>query len=309
MTTVLLFGGQGSQRPGMLHRWESAPEVVDRVAEASEVLGEDVWELDSSDALRGTRAVQLSLLVLHSGVAAALANRGLVPDIGAGHSLGAWSAAVAAGVLSFGDAVRLVDIRASTMADAAPRGYGMAAVTGLSESAVRRVVDQIDGDAWVSNLNTRLQCTVSGSEEALEQLRTLAAEAGAQRVVRLAVAVPAHSPLTTPARMALEDAVAGTTRARPIFPLVANRSGRLLRRADDVLDDLVISTDRPVRWASGIAAAAERGVDCWIQCAPGSSLIGMLRDVDGGARSWCVDNVGLDESVARWRVTGQQAGG
>jgi malonate decarboxylase epsilon subunit len=308
MTTVLLFGGQGSQRAGMLHRWSEVPEVSAHVAEASEVLDEDVWILDSMAELRGTRAVQLSLLVLHSGIAAALMGRGLRPDIGAGHSLGAWSAAVAAGILSFRDAVRLVDIRASSMASAAPAGFGMAAVTGLSESTVRRLVGQIGTDAWVSNLNTPLQCTVSGSEPALAQLPALASDAGAQRVVRLDVAVPAHSPLMTPARSALEHAVDGVAVSHPAFPVVGNTTGRLLRREDAVMSDLVASTDQPVRWASGMAAVAERRIDCWVQCSPGASLLGMLRNVEGTSRSWSVDSVGIDETVARWRVTDRRGG-
>lgn len=303
MTTVMLFGGQGSQRAGMLHRWAGLSEVVDHVAEASDTLGEDVWELDSEVSLRGTRAVQLSLLVLHSGINGALRNRGFRPDIGAGHSLGAWSAAVAAGVLSFGDALRLVDIRASRMAAAASAGYGMSAVVGLSEMAVRRLVSEIGEEAWVSNLNTPLQCTVSGSDTALDQVQRRAADAGAQRVIRLDVAVPAHSPLMTPARRALEDATADTPVGRPDFPLLANCSGRLLRRGSAILSDLVVSTDQQVHWASGMAAVAERGVTSWVQCAPGESLLGMLRDIEGRFRCWSVDSVGLDEAVARWKVT------
>lgn len=302
MTTVMLFGGQGSQRTGMLHQWAGLPEVADHVAEASEILGEDVWELDSEVSLRGTRAVQLSLLVLHSGINAALRNRGFRPDIGAGHSLGAWSAAVAAGVLSFGDTLRLVDIRGSRMAAAAPAGYGMSAVVGLSEMAVRRLVSEIGEDAWVSNLNTTTQCTVSGSDKALERLQQTAADAGAQRVIRLDVAVPAHSQLMTPARTALEEATTGTPVGRPEFPLLANCSGRLLRDRSAVLSDLVASTDQPVYWASGMAAIAERGVTSWVQCAPGETLLGMLRGIEGEFRCWSVDSVGLDETVARWRA-------
>jgi malonate decarboxylase epsilon subunit len=303
MTTVMLFGGQGSQRPGMLHRWAELPEVADHVAEASAVLGEDMWDLDSELSLRGTRAVQLSLLTLHSGINAALWNRGFRPDTGAGHSLGAWSAAVAAGVLEFSDALRLVDVRASRMAAAAPAGYGMSAVVGLSEAAVRSLVAATADEAWVSNLNTPLQCTVSGSDAALDRLRLAAADAGAQRVVRLDVAVPAHSPLMTPARTALEDAVADIRAGRPAFPLLANCSGRLLRDGAAVLSDLVASTDQPVQWSSGMAGVTERGVTNWVQCAPGQSLLGMLRGLDGQFRCWSVDSVGLDETVARWRVT------
>lgn len=304
MTIVFLFGGQGSQKTGMLHHWSQVPEVADHIAAASETLDEDVLDFDTAEALQGTRAVQLSLLVLQSGISAALQSRGIQPDFGAGHSLGAWSAAVAAGCLPYRDAVRLVDIRSTTMAASAPSGHGMSAVIGLGLQALTRIVDQLrvaGHDAWLTNLNSSTQFTVSGTNAALDYLSPLAADAGAQRVVRLKVAVPAHCPLMTPARQALEGVVSEVATGRPRFPLLANTTGRLLRTAGPVLSDLVTSTDQPVRWGSGIAALSERGIGRWVQVSPGNTLIGLLRELDDGGRSWCVDNVGLDETAARCR--------
>ena len=311
MTTVLLFGGQGGQMPGMLHEWSFdtrvTPHLDANLDEASAVLGEDARLLDSPEALMGTRAVQLSLLILQCAIAVALEDEGLRVDIGAGHSLGGWSAAVAAGALSFTDAVRLVDVRATGMADAAPGGYGMSAVSGLGESEVERVGSGLraeGADAWVTNKNTSTQFTVSGSEEALSRLRGRAADAGATKVVRLAVAVPAHSPMMDSARDALAVAAENVTIGTLRYPVLANSTGRLLRRSDKVLADLVASTSQPVQWSSGISAISERGVDCWVQTGPGRTLLGMLQDLSCRARNWSVDGIGVEEAVARWRVMG-----
>lgn len=301
MTTVLLFGGQGSQKPGMLHAWRDVPEVAEAIEEASSCLGEDVARLDTADALRGTRAVQLGLLVLETGVGRALVNRGLTVDYLAGHSLGAWSAAVIAGVLSFTDAVRLVDVRARGMADAAPSGYGMCACTGLPESTVVRLTKQLresGGQIWVANLNSADQCSVSGADDDIDAFCDLANAEGARKTVRLEVAVPGHSPKMTPARNALRDASRSLEPARPQVPVMANTSGRLLRTGRTVVDDLIESTDQTVRWSTGIAGISERGIHHWIQVSPGDTLIGLLNNLDISGRAWCVDNVGIDETLA-----------
>lgn len=304
MTTALLFGGQGNQKPGMLHDWATLPAVAERVEVASDVLGEDAWNFDSQDSLRGTRTVQLSLLILQTGIAQELADAGLRPDYGAGHSLGAWSAAVAAGALDFSDAVHLVDVRGSGMAAAAPSGYGMSAVIGLSESVLARLTDHLrqEGEEiWLSNLNSAHQSTVSGAVTALERLGDLAQEAGAQRVVRLDVAVPAHSPMMTPARQALGETMGNVEMVRPQFPLLANTTGRMIRTTRQLSEDLIDATDRPVRWSLGVAALSERGIARWVQVSPGNNLISLLRDVKGSSQAWCVDNVGIEETVARIR--------
>lgn len=302
MTTTLLFGGQGSQRPGMLHDWAAVPAVRSYVETASEVLGEDAWALDTSGALQHTRAVQLSLLILQTGLAHELQDSGVMPSYAAGHSLGAWSAAVAAGAVAFSDALRMVDIRATGMASAAPAGYGMAAVIGLSQPRLESLLEQLRAageEIWVANLNSAGQTTVSGSSSALERLESAAAAAGAQRLVRLEVAVPAHSPLMRSAREKLGEAMADVPLGRPLFPLLSNTTGRMIRTASQVREDLIYATDRPVQWRMGIAALSERRVTNWVQVSPGSNLIGLLRDVKGEAQAWCTDNAGLDGTVTK----------
>lgn len=306
MTVALLFGGQGSQVAGMLNSWSAVPEVKEQITTASEVLKEDVYLLDSATALEKTRAVQLSLLILQTGVAQALRNKGVSPSYGAGHSLGAWSAAVVAGSLTFEDALRLVDIRASTMATASPGHYGMSAVIGLNRMRLSQAVDDLHDqgeEIWLSNLNSAAQSTVSGSDSALRLLEPAVAEMGAQRVKRLRVSVPAHSALMEPARTAVGEAMGDIAVDRPAFPLLANTSGRMIRTAPQVREDLVAAIDQPVQWGTGVAALAERGVTHWIQVSPGNSLIGLLRDVQDEAEAWCTDNVNIDETVARILAT------
>lgn len=302
MSTVLLFGGQGGQQAGMFERWSHLPAVRDNLDLASEILGENAWSWDTHEALQGTRAVQLSLLALQTGVAQTLREGELGFHYAAGHSLGAWSAAVAAGALTFSDALRMVDIRARGMAAAAPEGYGMIAVVGLGETSLRNIVSEVSErgeQGWLSNLNSPTQITVSGSEGALRQIAEGAEHAGAQQVTRLKVAVPAHSPMMAPARNALALAMENITVRKPSCPLLANTTGRLLRRAEDVGRDLVAATDQPVRWGSGVAALAERGVARWIQVSPGRQLIGLLPRDGGEAEAWCVDNVGVRDTLVK----------
>lgn len=306
MTVALLFGGQGSQVVNMLHSWSGVPEIEERIAIASEVLKEDIYLLDSAAALEETRAVQLSLLILQTGVAQALRNKGVVPSYGAGHSLGAWSAAVVAGSLTFEDALRLVDIRASSMAAASPGHYGMSAVIGLNRIRLFQAVGALQEqgeEIWLSNLNSATQSTVSGSDAALCLLKPVVAEMGAQRIKRLRVSVPAHSALMEPARTAVGEAMTDITVLRPTFPLLANTSGRMIRTAPQIREDLIAAIDQPVQWGTGVAALAERGVTHWVQVSPGNSLIGLLRDVQGDAEAWCTDNVNIDETAARILAT------
>lgn len=302
MSNAWLFGGQGGQQAGMFARWKHLTPVTHNINRASQLLDEDGWAWDTPEALRGTRAVQLSLLVLQTGVAQELRAKGVEPDFAAGHSLGAWSAAVAAGVLRFDDAVRMVDIRSSGMAAAAPAGYGMIAVIGLKEAVLLRIVDKVreaGGEAWVSNLNSPLQITVSGSDESLALVSQYAQDSGAQKVARLKVAVPAHSPMMAATRARLAEEMGEIQTNPPRFPLVANATGRLARTARQVVEDLIISTDQPVRWGRGVDALSERGITQWVQLPPGNQLVGLLPPSEGEVTAWCIDNVGIEDTLIK----------
>lgn len=144
----------------------------------------------------------------------------------------------------------------------------MSAVIGLNRMRLSQAVDELHDqgeEIWLSNLNSAAQSTVSGSDSALRLLEPVVAEMGAQRVKRLRVSVPAHSALMEPARTAVGEAMGDIAVDRPAFPLLANTSGRMIRTAPQVREDLVAAIDQPVQWGTGVAALAERGVTHWIQ--------------------------------------------
>ncbi len=195
---AFLFPGQGSQKPGMLARLRQHPAGAELLSEAGNVLAQDPLEFDNAEAQTGTRATQLGLLI--AGVASAhlLAAERVMPDFVAGHSVGAFAAAVHAQVLRFADALRLVDLRGRLMAEAYPHGYGMVAISGVPERTLQDWIDAArarDATLHLANRNAPRQFTVSGADADLAALLAHARAHGAGNAVRLAVAVPSHSPL------------------------------------------------------------------------------------------------------------------
>src|SRR5690606_13588313 len=179
MSTLWAFPGQGAQQPGMLHGLPEAPVVQACIKQASIALDEDVRLLDSTEALRSTRAVQLCLLI--AGVAAArlLLERGHRPDYVAGLSIGAYAAAVVAEALNFADAVRLVALRGELMQRAYPRGYGMTAILGLDQTSVERLLAEAEGRVYLANINAETQLVIAGSDAAMAQVVERARALGA----------------------------------------------------------------------------------------------------------------------------------
>ena len=172
MSVAFLFAGQGAQRIGMLHSLPSCSVIEKTIEEAVEILGEDVMSLDTAAALKTTRAVQLSLLIYEVAVTRLLIHKGITPDIVAGHSLGAFAAAVASSALSFSDALVVVNLRGKRMQDAYPSGFGMGAIIGLDASRVSELTNSINSDdlpAYIANINALDQITISGSLFAIEK--------------------------------------------------------------------------------------------------------------------------------------------
>jgi malonate decarboxylase epsilon subunit len=198
----------------MLHTLPSHPETVRTLDEANTALGRDVLLLDSAGALRSTVAVQLSLLVAGVAMARVLAAHGAAPQMVAGLSIGAWPAAVVAGVLEFGDAVRLVELRARLMEDAYPSGYGMTAIGGLTRQQLEPLLAQCHGPVYLANLNAPRQLVISGSTPALDAVAALALAHGASRAERLAVPVPSHCALLDDQARTLAPATRSRASAR-----------------------------------------------------------------------------------------------
>ncbi|WP_182058665.1 ACP S-malonyltransferase, partial [Pantoea sp. ME81] len=189
MKTLFTFPGQGTQRPGMLQ--SLARDETWQVAH--EVLGEELMQLDSPVALQHTRAVQLALLIAGVSAARQLISRGLRPDMVCGLSIGAYPAAVIAGVIDFADALHLVALRGELMEQAYPQGYGLTAISGMTLAQVEALVD--GQNSFIANINAETQIVIAGSDSAMAAVAQRALAQGAQRAQRLAISVPSHCAL------------------------------------------------------------------------------------------------------------------
>ncbi|MFS2215167.1 malonate decarboxylase subunit epsilon [Telluria sp. Tellsp104] len=298
MTVLFTFPGQGAQKPGMLHALPAHAATERTLAEATQALGRDVLALDAAEELRSTVAVQLSLLVAGVAMARVLAAHGAAPRMVAGLSIGAWPAAVVAGVLEFTDAVRLVELRARLMEDAYPHGYGMTAIGGLTRQQLEPLLAQVQGPAYLANLNAPRQLVVSGSAPALDAVAALALAHGATRAERLAVPVPSHSPLLDDQARALACACDQVPRKRPRITYVSSSAARALFDADRILADLAANMARPVLWADTLRHAWERGARTALEMPSGSVLTRLALDADFGAGiALCADGNRLDTLV------------
>ncbi|MDH3404267.1 MAG: ACP S-malonyltransferase [Acidobacteriota bacterium] len=287
---AFVFPGQGSQAVGMGRPWVDAFAGAREVFRAAdEALGLELstlcWEGPAAD-LQLTANTQPAILTASLAVHAAVAERGLEPVLMAGHSLGEYSALVAAGALDFADAVRLVRRRGQLMQEAVPVGEGaMAAILGLDEEAVRRITAEAAGDevCAVANLNSPVQTVIAGHAAAVERAMELAGAAGARGVIPLAVSAPFHSPLMAPARAGLEPRLAATDFRDPAVPVVTNIDARPAASAAAARDALARQIDGPVRWVESIRwMIDEGGVDAFVEIGPGAVLSGLIRRIERG---------------------------
>jgi malonate decarboxylase epsilon subunit len=300
MSVAFLFPGQGSQRPGMLHDLPDHPVVRDMITQATEVFGRDVLDLDTPEALGSTAATQLALLVVGATAARVLLEEGGAPDFVAGHSVGAFAAAVAAGALAYPDALRLVDLRARAMQEAYPRGYGMGVVAGLDERTVSRLAADsgtLNAPVHAANVNAPLQVCVAGADEALDRVLDLAGEQGAHRVRRLAVPTPSHTPLMAPVAAKLERALAAVSMVPPTVPYLSNVGGRALRDPEQIRDDLAHSVEWPVRWHDATTLLFELGVRLFVELPPGHVLTDLATVAFPEARAIAVADAGVGSAV------------
>lgn len=306
MKFALVFPGQGSQAVGMMAAYGDSPEIRQTFQEASDALGEDLWAMVADGpAELLSQTVNTQPLMLTAGVAvyrAWLAAGGPVPDVVAGHSLGEYSALVAAGVLKFSDAVPLVRFRAAAMQAAVPAGQGaMAALLGLDAEAVIAVCAEVaEGDVVeAANLNAPGQIVIAGSTAAVERAMALAKTRGAKRAVLLPVSAPFHCALMKPAAVQLAERLASVELNAPSIPVLNNVDVAVCSSATDIRDALVRQAYSPVRWIESVEAIAARGASAVIECGPGKVLAGLtkriVRDVQGTA---LVDEASIQEAIA-----------
>ena len=287
---AFVFPGQGSQSVGMLDAWGDHPAVVATLKEASVALGEDIGRLihdgpkEQLDLTTNTQPVMLT-----AGVAAWRAWRaegGAAPVAVAGHSLGEYTALVAAGVLSLADALPLVRLRATAMQEAVPVGVGaMAAILGLDARAVQEAcasVAQATGEVVEAvNFNDPKQTVIAGTQAGVDKACEMLKAAGAKRALPLPVSAPFHSSLMKPAALRLQAALEKVALDAPQFPVVNNIDVATPADAAAIRDALVRQAAGPVRWVEVVQALRARGVTHVIECGPGKVLAGMAKRIDG----------------------------
>jgi malonate decarboxylase epsilon subunit len=284
----------------MLHDLPDHPAVHETIAQATEVLDRDVLDLDTLEALASTVAVQLALLITGTATARVLNEEGGRADFVAGHSVGAFAAAVAAGALAYPDALRLVDLRARAMQEAYPRGYGMGVVVGLDERAVSRLAAEAStpkAPVYAANVNAHLQVSVAGADDALERVLNLARQHGARRVRRLAVPTPSHTPLMAPVAAELERALSDVPMEQPAVPYLSNVGGRALRDPEAIRDDLARSVERPVRWYDATTLLFELGVRLFVELPPGRVLTDLATAAFPEARAIAIADAGVGSAA------------
>lgn len=286
MSVLFAYPGQGAQRPGMLAALPDEPPVRACLEQAADCLGQAPAELESAEALRGTRAVQLCLLI--AGVAASrlLEARGHRPGLVAGLSIGAYPAAVVAGALDFDDALRLVALRGELMQAAWPEGYGMSAILGLDQAQLDALILMVRREhppLYLANVNAERQLVVAGSEAALAALAERARAAGASAAKRLAVSVPSHCALLDEPAARLAEAFAGIRLRRPRVPYLSSSRARLVAEPAALADDLAGNMARRVEWLATLRSAYERGARLHLELPPGRVLSGLARPLFGCA--------------------------
>lgn len=293
---AFLFPGQGSQDAGMAVR--AASPQFDRVlAEASTALSWDLEHRLSDPAFVETAlGAQLGLLAVGVASARDLVDAGIRPDWVAGHSVGAFGAAVTAGVISLERAVRIVESRATLMSHAIRPGFGMAAVVGLEVAVVDEIAAGITGDdgpVYRANVNAPRQIVLSGERSALLRACDLALERGARTARLLNVAHPSHCALMEPVEVGLRAVFGDEPVAHPSVPFASNISGRLLRDGNAVRDDILANVAHPVRWDIAAQTLYEAGARLFVEMRPGRVLRDLMEQSFPDARA-----VSLDDGLA-----------
>ena len=297
MKFAFFFPGQGSQSLGMMNGFEGRAVVEATFDEASAALGQDLWAMmNGSDAAPINETVNTQPLMLAAGVAtyrAYLEAGGKTPAVVAGHSLGEYSALVAAGALSFADAVKLVRLRAELMQSAVPQGVGaMAAVLGLDDDQVQAICAQAAQGEVVEavNFNSPGQVVIAGNVAAVERAMAAAKEAGANRALPLPVSVPSHCSLMKPAAEKLAEALQNVAIHTPQIRVIHNADVAAYDDADKIKDALVRQLYSPVRWTETVNALVAEGIAESAECGPGKVLAGLAKRINKEAACTALTN-------------------
>ncbi|MBN3787083.1 ACP S-malonyltransferase [Burkholderia sp. Ac-20353] len=305
MKFAFVFPGQGSQSVGMLNAFADLAVVRETLQEASDALNQDLGKLIAegpAEELNLTTNTQpVMLTAAYACYRAWQQAGGPVPSIVAGHSLGEYTALVAAGAIAFKDAVPLVRFRAQAMQTAVPVGQGgMAAILGLDDDTVRAVCAEASAEGVVEavNFNAPAQVVIAGAKAAVEKACEIAKAKGAKRALPLPVSAPFHSSLLKPASDQLRDYLANVDVKAPQIPVVNNIDVAVVSDPAAIKDALVRQAAGPVRWVECVQHIAGTGVTHVIECGPGKVLAGLTKRIDGNLTGASVfDPASLDEAL------------
>lgn len=285
---AFVFPGQGSQKIGMLAELASEFSIVEKTfAEASEVLGYDLWLLvqtGAQDEINLTERTQPLLLTASVAVWRAWQEKnGAQPALMAGHSLGEWSALVCAGVVEFKDAVKLVQQRGKFMQEAVPAGQGaMAAIIGLDDALILDACKKAEQGEVVTavNFNSPGQVVIAGAAAAVERASALCKEAGAKRALPLPVSAPFHTELMRPAAERLAEQITATIFSAPKIPVVHNVTADVESNPEKIKALMIEQIYSPVRWVECVNAMSEKGITSTLECGPGKVLSGLNKRIN-----------------------------
>lgn len=303
---AFVFPGQGSQVVGMGHDlYQTSPSARNTIDEADDVLGAKLSTLAFEgpvEDLNDTFNAQAAILIVSVAAMRALNERAdaegepIVPIVVAGHSLGEFTALVAARSLSFDAALLLVRERGRLMAEAgSARPGGMAAVLGLDEAVLVGICEQASstGIVNVANANCPGQIVISGEAGALEEAMALARAAGAKRVARLPVSIASHSPLMGDVSLALKALTDNLVFETPAFPIVGNVSARPISTVDEIRSELEHHVERPVNWIESVQAMVALGADTFVELGPGAVLAGLIKRIDRNVKTAGMPDLGF----------------
>jgi len=303
MKIAMVFPGQGSQAVGMLKGYDGLPGVAEVRAEAAAALGSDFLKLlDEGPAGQLNLTVNTQPAMVTAGYAAYRAWLGLGgprPEMVAGHSLGEYTALVAAGALTFADCLPLVRFRAQAMQEAVPEGKGaMAAILNLDDELVKQACASAGGEVQAVNFNSPGQVVIAGEKAAVERAIEACKAAGAKRAIPLPVSAPFHSSLMKPAAERLAQELQKTNVSRTQMTLVNNVDVRVEREPQGIRDALARQAASPVRWVETINKMVAMGATHVVECGPGKVLAGMTRRIAPGVQSFALaDRAALEQAL------------
>jgi len=297
MKAAFVFPGQGSQNVGMgKDIYEHYPVAREVFREASDALGYDVADLCFNgpvEELNRTFRTQPCILTVSSALNSVLKERGIQPSVVAGHSLGEYSALVAAEVISLKESVSLTEKRGRFMQEAVPEGKGlMAAILGLEREKVDEICNSlISGYAAAANYNCPGQIVIAGEKTAVEEAIELCKSAGAKRAIALAVSVPSHCRLMTGASERLGELLGTIELKDPFIPLVNNADAKFLETAEEIKPSLIRQLNSPLLWEDSIKAIYASGIDTFVEVGPGKVLTGLIKRIVPEAKILSADSL------------------